>query len=331
MDHMKNLQDRLAAYVDNRLLGRLGLASRPFVLEPAHAGMHSQVFFLTVEAERQLVLKIIGKRQRFRSMIGCSHHLASRGIDVPEILFADEDSRFFNRRGMHVVCEERICGETLQHSARPPELLAELAGFFARMHCHTRAMWGDIEHGSRSGLFGYLYKKCAARVRDWASADTAATPALQKRLLALLAHGEEAVNRIAVFSLCHCDPNPNNIIVRASDRKLFLLDAGTIRYLPRAIDYFMLQAYFCFRDREQAPLFERAYMSHLSDTALGEFADSQNFFRLYVAVLFMHDLTTRFAALPKDSPYHDEFASLIPQAQKALMEILDSNGYMQSC
>ncbi len=75
----------------------------------------------------------------------------------------------------------------------------------------------------------------------------------RKGCLACLQQGEPAVNRIAAFSLCHCDPNPNNIIVRASDRKLFLLDAGTIRYLPRAIDYFMLQAYFCFRNREYAP------------------------------------------------------------------------------
>jgi Ser/Thr protein kinase RdoA (MazF antagonist) len=323
---MKNIQDRLAAYVDKRLLGRLGLSCRPFELEPAHAGMHSQVFFLTVAGERPLILKVISKRRRFRSILASSGHLALNGIAVPGILLADEDSRFFNRRGMHVICEERICGKTLQHSARPPELLAELAGFFANMHGHTRAAWGDIEKGSRSGLFGYLYKKSAARVRDWSAADAGATPALQNRLLGLLAQGEPAVNRIAAFSLCHCDPNPSNIIVRASDRKLFLLDAGTIRYLPRAIDYFMLQAYFCFRNRDYAPLFEKAYMSCLSGTELREFADSQNFFRLYVAVLFMHDLTTRFAALGKDSPYHDEFANLIPQAKKALMEILDSNG-----
>lgn len=326
MDSMKTLQDRLSAYVDKRLIGRLGLARRPFVLEPAHAGMHSRVFFLTLENERPLVLKVIAKRQRFRSIVACSRHLACRGIAVPEILWADEDSRFLNRRGMHVVCEERICGETLQHSSRPPDLLAGLAGLFAGMHGHTRAAWGGIDKGSRSGLFSYLYKKCAVRVRDWSAADAGATPALQNRLLGLLAQGEPAVNRIAAFSLCHCDPNPNNIIVRASDRKLFFLDAGTIRYLPRAIDYFMLQAYFCFRDREYAPLLERAYMSCLSATELQEFADSQNFFRLYVAVLFMHDLTTRFAALGTDSPYHDEFAGLIPQAKKALMELLDSNG-----
>jgi Ser/Thr protein kinase RdoA (MazF antagonist) len=323
---MKNLQDRLASYVEKRLLGLLGLAGRPFVLEPAHAGMHSQVFFLTVEGERPLVLKAISKRQRFRSILAGSRHLAGNGIAVPEILCADADSRFFNRRGMHVMCEERICGKTLQHSPRPPELLAELAGFFAGMHGHTRAAWGTIDKGSQSGLFGHLYKKCAARVRDWSAADAGATPALQNRLLALLAQGEPAVDRIAAFSLCHCDPNPNNIIVRASDRKLFLLDAGTLRYLPRAIDYFMLQAYFCFRNRESAPLFERAYMSCLSGAQLRDFADSQNFFRLYVAVLFMHDLTTRFAALGADSPYHDEFAELIPQAKKALMELLDAHG-----
>jgi len=326
MDAMQKCEERLASYVEHRLLDRLGLARRPFVLEPAHAGIHSLVFFLTIQDERPLVLKIIMKSRRLRSIAACARHLLKNGVAVPELVLVDEDNRLFNRRGMHVLCEERICGETLQHSLQSPALIAELAGFFARMHGHTRNTWGDIEKGSRSGLFDYLYKKSAARVNDWSAVDGAATPALQARLLGLLAQGEPAVNRINSFSLSHCDPNPNNVIVRTGDGKLFLLDAGTVRYMPRALDYFMLQAYFCFRAKENVSVFENAYMGHLSGPELQEFTDSHSFFRLYVAVLFMHDLTTRFAALGKDSPYHNEFAELIPQAKKALMELLDSNG-----
>jgi len=44
MGHTKNLQDRRVAHVDKQLLGRSGLSRRFFVLEPAHAGMHTQVF-----------------------------------------------------------------------------------------------------------------------------------------------------------------------------------------------------------------------------------------------------------------------------------------------
>jgi len=326
MDDKQKFQERVAAYVEHRLLDRLGLSRRPFVLEPSHAGMHSLVFFLTIQDERPLVLKIIMKRRRLRSIAARARHLLENGVAVPELVLADEDNRFLNRRGMQVLCEERICGETLQHSPRTPELIAELAVFFARMHGHTRNTWGDIEKGSSGGLFDYLYKKTAARINAWSAVDAAATPALQSRLLGLLAQGEPAVNRIHSFSLSHCDPNPNNIIVRTGDGKLFLLDAGTVRYMPRDIDYFMLQAYFCFRNTHYASVFEKAYMRHLSAAELQKFTDSQGFFRLYVAVLFMHDLTTRFAALAKDSPYDDEFAELIPQAQKALMELLDSNG-----
>ena len=326
MTDLHTCQERLAAYVEHRLLGLLGLSRRPFVLEPAHAGIHSLVFYLTIDDERPLVLKIIMKRRRLRSIAASARHFLKNGVAVPELVLADEDNRLFNRRGMHVLCEERICGETLQHTPQPPELIAELADFFARMHGHTRNTWGNTEKGSRGGLFGYLYKKSAVRVNGWSAVDAAATPALQARLLGLLSQCEPALNRINSFSLSHCDPNPNNIIVRTGDRKLFILDAGTARYMPRAIDYFMLQAYFCFRNREYAPVFEKAYMSRLSAPELQEFSDSQGFFRLYVAVLFMHDLTTRFAALGKNSPYHDEFADLIPQAKKALMELLDSNG-----
>jgi hypothetical protein len=44
MGHTKNSQDRRAALDDKQLPGRPGLSRRLFVLEPAHAGMHTQVF-----------------------------------------------------------------------------------------------------------------------------------------------------------------------------------------------------------------------------------------------------------------------------------------------
>ena len=144
MSNTDELIKRLDAYIRTTLLPRLGCSKRDSLLEPAHAGMHSQVFFLTVEDERPLVLKVIPKRRRFRALVECSQHLRHNGMPVPEIIKADEDNRLFNRRGMHVLCEERICGQTLQHAQRSPELIAQAACLFSRMHRCARDRWGHI-------------------------------------------------------------------------------------------------------------------------------------------------------------------------------------------
>jgi Ser/Thr protein kinase RdoA (MazF antagonist) len=323
MDDLQKYQEKLSAYVEHRLLARLGLSGRPFALEPAHAGLHSRIFFLTVEQGPQLVLKIIAKRRRFRSALACARHLAQHGIAAPAVVLADEDGRFFNRRGMHVLCEERIAGESLEHLPRTPELIAQVAQLYAGMHATVRGAWGDIKRGKTAGLHASLQKKLLERLDGWGRVEELA-PALREKIIAKFAAGQELVDTIRSFSLSHTDPNRNNLILRPSDRKLFLLDTGSLRYLPRAIDYFMLQAYFCFNNPAHGALFEKTYFQGVPQKEIDLFRNSQNFFRLYVVILFLHDLTTRFAALDKSSPYFDEFAGLIPLAKKALMELLET-------
>ena len=320
------IPESIYAYIRQRLLLRLGCGLRQFSLAPVQAGVHSRVFCLDIEGEQPLILKVIPKRERFRSIIRCSRFLAQKGVSVPDIIDACEDNRFFNRRGMHILCEAKICGETLQQAERSPELIRSIARFFLRMHATTRKTWGSIDKGKSSGLFAYLHEKTECRMAAWSAADASMSASLQNRIRETFARGKAVVDHMSVFSLSHCDPNPGNIILRSSDREFFLLDPGTIRFMPRAIEYFMLQAYFCFHTKENISVFETAYLHQLSGPELQEFTDSQSFFRLYVVVLFMHDLTTRFVNIGSDNPYHDEFLALIPQAKKVLMELLDAKG-----
>ncbi len=323
MDDLTKVQERLSSYVEHRLLARLGLAGRPFALEPVPAGIHSRVFFLTVGQGPQLVLKIIAKRRRIRAVAACAQHLAHHGIAAPGLVWADEDSRFFNRRGLHVLCEERIVGDILQHQPRTPGLITQVAQLFTGMHAVRRSAWGDIKQGKTTGLHAALRKKLEERLDGWGRAEKL-TPALREKIIAKFAAGQNLVDSIRSFSLSHTDPNRNNLILRASDRRLFLLDTGSLRYLPRAIDYFMLQAYFCLDDPGHSALFEEAYFQGMAPKELAAFRESQEVFRLYVIILFAHDLSTRFAALDRSSPYFDEIARFIPLAKNALMELLET-------
>lgn len=323
MDDLNTIREKLSAYVRGRLLGRLGLAGRPFALEPAHAGIHSRVFYLTVEGHRGLVAKVFDSRRRFRAARSCARHLAGHGIAAPQVVWAEEDSRVFSRRGMHVLCEERIEGASLEHLDLTPDIIEKAARLYAGLHAVERGAWGDIGRGSVRGLFGYLEKKMLKRLDGWSRADDL-PPAERNKIQAVFAAARPAVDRIASFSLSHTDPNRNNLILRSSDGKLFLLDTGSLRYLPRAIDYFMVQAYCCQGRPDHEALFERTYQQGLSAQQLEAFRETRDFFRLYVIILFVHDLTTRFAALDPGSPYRGEFAGLIPVAKQALAKHLEA-------
>lgn len=318
------MSDRLSAYIKNRLLACLGRQGRHFVLERCPAGVHTEIYFLKIGAEPGLVLKLYAKRQRFRQAVAHLRYLSGLGLPVPKIISADEDNRFFSRRGMHVLAEERIPGESLERLPRSPEIITKVAELYAGMHGHVRDTWGDIDCGRTAGLYEYLEKKIRERLAGWSRSEELA-PALQGKILEKFAAGASAINRIRSFSLSHTDPNRNNILLRESDRKLFLLDTGSIRYLPRAMDYFMLQAYFCFDNPAHAELFEKIYFSSLSKPELAAFNETRDYFRLYVIILFIHDLTTRFAALDRSSPYYQEFAGLIPLAKNALMEMIETH------
>ncbi len=316
------MSDRISNYVQKRLLARLGLPAAPFALERCQAGVHGEIYFLTVQGRAPMVLKLYEKRSRLRTAAANVRLLAGFGIAVPPVIDVDEGGWLFGRRGMHVLCQERIAGESLERLPRTPEIITAVAQLFSAMHALRRPAWGDLSRGRTAGLHAHLQKKMLVRLDGWSACDEIPA-ALRKKILDAAAAGGPAMARIGDFSLSHTDPNRNNIIMRGSDRKLFLLDTGSLRYLPRAIDYYMLQAYFCLDSPEHAALFEEVYFRGVSEEEVEAFRRSQHYCRLYVIVLFVHDLTTRFAALDPCSPYHGEFARLIPRAKQALFELLE--------
>lgn len=320
----QEIPESIYAYVRQRLLLRLGYGQRQFSLVPVKTGIHSRVFCLDIEGEQPLILKSIPKRKRLCSIIRCSWFLAQKGVSVPDIIDAYEDNRFFNRRGIHILCETMICGETLQKTERSPELIRSIARFFSRMHAVTRETWGGIDKSRRTGLFAYLHEKTEQRMANWIAADASVSASLQKKIRATFAREKVSVDHMALYSLSHCDPNPGNIILRSSDRKLFLLDPGTIRFMPRAIEYYMLCGFFCLNNTERERLFEAAYMHGLSRHEREDFMATHLFFKLYVLILFMCDFATKFPALSHDSPYYEECITLMPLLKRSIMELVES-------
>ncbi len=320
----QEIPESLYAYVRQRLLLRLGYGQRQFSLESVQTGIHSRVFNLDIEGEQPLILKSIPKRGRLRSIIRCSRFLSQNGVSVPDIIDVYEDNLFFNRRGIHILCETKICGETLQAPERSPELINSIAHLFSQMHAVTRETWGGIDREKCAGLYAYLHKKTEQRMAAWIAADTTVPVPLQKKIRETLASEKNPVDQMTLFSLSHCDPNPGNIILRSSDRKLFLLDTGTIRFMPRAIEYYKLCGYFCFNNKELESQFEAEYMHGLSRNERENFMATHLFFKLYVFIMFMSDLSAKFSTLSHDSPYYEELVTLMPQVKRSIMELVES-------
>jgi thiamine kinase-like enzyme len=305
----QEIPESLYAYVRQRLLLRLGYGQRQFSLASVQGGIHSRVFSLEIEGEQSLILKCISKRGRLRSITRCSRFLSQKGVPVPDIIDVYEDNRFFNRRGIHILCETKICGETLNETESSPDLIKSIAHFFSRMHAVTRETWGGIDREKSAGFFAYLHEKTEQRMATWIAADPSVSVSLQEKIRATLAREKDLVDHMALFSLSHCDPNPGNIILRSSDGQLFLLDPGTIRFMPRAIEYYKLCGFYCSNNTEWERLFEAAYMHGLSRQEREDFMATHLFFKLYVCTMFMYDLSTKFLTLSRDSPYYEEIVT----------------------
>ena len=153
------IKHRLERYVEKKLLAALDCQQSGFSLEETGLGVHSHVFYLHVEGRTPLVLKAIEKRDRFETLMRCSAHLSQNGISVPKILYSAKDSRLFGGRGLHVIVEERILGETLKEKKDPGGLIAPVARVFSRMHSIERGSWGKIDEGKTEGLYAYLLRK----------------------------------------------------------------------------------------------------------------------------------------------------------------------------
>lgn len=320
MKQQPALRNRIRQYVAQKLLPLLGCSNRAFTLHETALGMHNLVFYLDIEAYRPLILKGIRKRDRFHAICSCAAHLAESGIRVPEILYAAEDRRFFGRLGCHIICEERIVGQTLFEKHDAAGLLPAAAQLFAGMHAVTRTAWGPLDRQRAAGLYGHLRGRLRAKLAQWQAADSASPAELYNRILAWIEHWRDPVGRIRVFSLSHGDPNPGNIIVNA-ENELFLLDTGHIRYLPRAIDYFMIRTHLCRDNPDRIQAFEQAYFKHMQPEDHEDFTETEAFFKLYVFVDFAAMLARRLQHTKPEERYYQEYVEGLAAVRHMIIDI----------
>ncbi len=315
------LRDRIEQYIAQHLLPLLGCTGRPFTLRETALGVHNLVFYLDSEGCRPLVVKAIQKRSRFQALCSCANHLAANNIRVPQIVHAREDTRIFGRLGCHIICEERIVGETLFEKRDAAGLLPAAAEFFAGMHAVTRSAWGPLDRQRADGLYGHLRGRLRDKLAQWQAADTALPAQLSPGIRAWIEPWRESVGRIRLFSLSHGDPNPGNIMVNA-DNAFFLLDIGHIRYLPRAIDYFMLRTHLCRDNPERIRTFEQAYFKQVRPEDRADFTATEAFFKLYVLVDFAAMLARRLQQTRPEERYYQEYAAGLAAVRQMITDII---------
>jgi Ser/Thr protein kinase RdoA (MazF antagonist) len=321
---MKNrivIQRTIERYVREILREKLGRPESRFSLEATELGIHSHVFFLHIEGAPPLVVKGITKRQRFRAQVAATGHLLENGISVPRILHSHEDRSIFSWRQLHVLCEERITGTTVFASEAPDSRVPELAGLFSRLHAVRRDSWGKLSEPRSGGLHEYLTARTRGQLKQWGALDASFSKQLAERCAAWLRERKALVDTVTSFSLSHGDPNPGNIMVR-EDGTLYLLDVGHLRYLPRAIEYYMLVVHFCRDSRELLRLFDDRYFAGMAAAEREEFSASQQFFKLCVLIDFGQNLARRLAATEPGHPWHREFTDNRNRIRQAIEEIL---------
>lgn len=317
-------REAITRYIRDTLLPAIGCAGRPFTLTQTELGIHTRVLYLDIEGRSPLVLKAIGKRKRFRTLCACAAQCAACGVSAPRIVHADEDSRFFNRRGFHVVCEERIMGHTLFELGTPEDLLVPAAAFFASLHNTTRPAWGVLDRPRTTGLHRFLTGRMREKLAQWRSADPGFPARLDERVQAWAAAWRERIDALRVFSLSHGDPNPGNIMV-TGEGKLVLLDIGHLRYMPRAIDYCMLKLHLCRDDAGRGDAFEAAYLSALDPNARAVFTETESFFALYVCVDFAAMLSGRLRHTRPGERYYEEYRTGLATVLRMIEPLLGGN------
>ncbi len=321
MSGTAEIQQQLERYINAKLLTALDCTGSSFALRQTNLGINSRVFYLDIAGRPPLVVKAIRKRDRFKTLLDCSAYLAKKGITVPGIVYSREDGRLFKRIGMHIICEERVMGDTLYDHKDSPGLIADAARLFARMHTITRNTWGKIHENKTDGLYAYLLKKLQHNLEQWQRHDASFSGDLQTNITLWVQPWEQEVNRIARFSLSHGDPNPGNIILNA-EGKLFLLDIGHIRYLPRAVDFYTLQLNLCEDSEEKHKIFEDAYCEGMTAEDHKALEETKPLFRVYVLTNFAAMLARRLAATAPEQPYHEDYVAFLEKAKVVIAEII---------
>lgn len=316
-------EPKLHRYVATTLLPALGCTGRGFSLTRTDLGVHNIVFYLDIEGYRPLVLKAIGKRRRMEMLVACARHLAEHGISVPRIVHVGPDRWLFGRRGFHLVCEERIVGATLFELGRPHELLPGVASFFAALHNVCSPTWGTIDRMRSGGLYAHLNRRLQDKIRQWQADDRTFPEVLSKQIRVWAAGWQRRIDEIRTFSLSHGDPNPGNIMV-TPEGDFALLDTGHIRYLPRALDYWMVKIHLCRDDPEKAGMFQNAYYQVMEELQRPVFEKTEPFFALYVLVDFAAMLAGRLRGTPPDGRYYEEYRDGLATARRMIEELLDT-------
>jgi len=315
---MKLSKEQIDLYIKERLLPQLSREQSSYHFEITDRGQRSFIIYLTIEDFKPLVLKGIKKKRKAQHMWEGTHYLRSHGIKAPEIIYLDLSRKTFKRFECYFVCEEKIEGKSCEGLDNPMDFLPLTAEAFARLHHIKRAGWGRIDSSKRFRFWNYLkanIKEKLRRVKAYKNLFSLKQCELYWHWFTAY---KDKISSFRNFSLSHCDPHMHNILI-SDGKEVYLLDNGSLRYLPLSIDFYKLQYHFCQDDTEKTAKWQKTYLSYLSEGELEEFNSSNDFFNCYVLLDFAQSEIYNLSQL-KDKMENYESYPLSLKKIKELME-----------
>ena len=312
-------QKQIEKYVSGRLLKQLNCWDKTYSLqEITHGRISHSTFSLDIENYSPLILRAFRKRYRFKRLLQSQDTLSSHNIPVPRIVFAEGDRKQFGRKGMHVICEEKIEGKTLLQVDLTPDLIKDIAHLFLRLHRIKRTLWGELNGRGRSdSLFLYLNEKIQNNLLKWQKYDQKFPLELANSIVDYCKRFQREVEDINTFNLCHNDPTRANIILDQNE-SLWLIDIEEIGFFPSFMEFYMMQFSLLEGNEAKVRLFEEAYTQGLSPEEKKEMKIAQPFFKLFVLV--------QIAALITRFPEKNRFFAIV---KEEIEKILTEGAYFK--
>lgn len=227
-------RERLAAYLERRVLPALGLRGVAYRLSVPPDGTRSVVLFLETD-RRRFVVKCYDDLLRAARTASAMRHMAERDAPTPRLLYSDLSPWTRLRVGCGVLVEEAIDGRNLYEVPPTAERLRVAAAALARLHAITRDAHGALfPGGSRRGpYFDVMHRRLERRVEHLASR----SPHLGavRELAPWLRARRDVEDMQTPYSLCHLRVTDTNVLLGDAG-EAWLIDVVTARYALAAVD-----------------------------------------------------------------------------------------------
>jgi aminoglycoside phosphotransferase (APT) family kinase protein len=294
-------------YARSTLLPRMGIPSGDLSIELPAFGERSLVLFLTAGG-REMVARSYPRRSGRVRTIRAMRFSLRRGVRVPRILHIDRSWAARRALGHTLIIEERIRGNHPLEYPDRDRMIAITATGISAMHNLTRARWGNLRVGRRTGYFRRQMEVAEKHVRrsEKLGSDLARRwPEVRRRL----GEFEPMARRIRRFSFCHRAVAADNLKITPED-ELCLLDVQRLSFDHFAAN--LVRSLLLFeQDEETQTSFLKLYFEAAAGRSREEFERWRPFFRTLQLLRLSNYARQKKSRLPDGSSLAETYESEI--------------------